>query len=124
MTQISKKNVLNDLLGLTHCLWGLKRAIEDILVDYHDISAIHRIDIERNTELMFKITSKDSEAFNSQNQTLPIHLKKDILVELNMMHNWGIITVLLFPFTQIHFCANPIQLQNCGYLWNSGKSIF
>ena len=82
-----QKNALNDLLRLTHCLWRLNREIEDILVEYHDILARHRIDIGMNTELMFKITSKDSEICNSQNLTLPIHLKKDILVELNMMHN-------------------------------------
>ena len=36
-----------------------KHAIEDILVDYHDIFARHRIDIGMNTEFKVKLTPKD-----------------------------------------------------------------
>ena len=39
-----------------------KQAIEDILVDYHDIFARHRIDFGMNTEFKVKITPRDNKA--------------------------------------------------------------
>ena len=39
-----------------------KQAIEDILVDYDDISARHRMDIGMNTEFKVKLTPKDDKA--------------------------------------------------------------
>ena len=39
-----------------------KQAIEDILVDYHDILARHRVDIGMNTEFEVKLTPKDDKA--------------------------------------------------------------
>ena len=38
------------------------QAIEDILVDYHDIFARHRMDIGKNTEFKVKLTPKDDKA--------------------------------------------------------------
>ena len=52
-----------------------KQAIEDILVDYHDVFARHRMDIGMNTEFKLKLTLKDDTAVYSQNITMPIHLK-------------------------------------------------
>ena len=73
-----------------------KQTIEDILVDYHDIFARHRIHIGINTEFKVKLTPKDDKAVYSQNQPMPIHLKEDLIVELALMHKYGIITVLPF----------------------------
>ena len=73
-----------------------KQAIEDILVEYHNIFARHRMDIGMNTEFKVKLTPKDHKAVYSQNLTMPIHLKEDLIVELAIMHKYGIITVLLF----------------------------
>ena len=39
-----------------------KQAIEDILVDYHDIFARHRMDIGMNTEFKVKLTPKDDKS--------------------------------------------------------------
>ena len=42
-----------------------KQAIEDILVEYHDIFARHRMDIGMNTEFKVKLTPKDDKAVYS-----------------------------------------------------------
>ena len=73
-----------------------KQAIEDILVEYHDFFARHRMDIGMNMEFKVKLTRKDNEAVYSQSLPMPIHLKEDLIVELALMHKYGIITVLSF----------------------------
>ena len=72
------------------------QAIEDILVENHDIFARHRMDIGMDTEFKVKLTPKDDKAVYSQSLPMPIHLKEDLIVELALMHKYGIITVLLF----------------------------
>ena len=54
-----------------------KHAVEDILVEYHDIFARHRMDIGMNTEFKVRLTPKDDKAVYSQNLPMPIHLKED-----------------------------------------------
>ena len=83
-----------------------KQAIEDILVDYHDIFARPRMDIGMNTEFKVQLTPKDDKVDYSQNLPMPINLKDDLIVELALMHNYGIITVL--PFSKE---ASPIFAQ-------------
>ena len=83
-----------------------KQAIENILVEYHDIFARHRMDIGMNTEFKVKLTPKDDKAVNSQSLPMAIHLKEDLIVELALMHKYGIITVL--PFSKY---ASPIFAQ-------------
>ena len=73
-----------------------KQAVEDILVDYHDIFARHRMDIGMNTEFKVKLTPKYDKAVYSQSPPMPIHLKEDLIVELALMHKYGIIAVLPF----------------------------
>ena len=73
-----------------------KQAVDDILVEYHDIFARHRKDIGMNTVFKVKLIPKDDKTIYSQNLPIPIHLKKDLIVELAFMHKHGIITVLLF----------------------------
>ena len=73
-----------------------KQAIEDILVDYHDIFARHRMDIGMNTEFKVKLSPKDDKAVYSQSLPMPIHLQEDLIVELALLHKYGITTVLLF----------------------------
>ena len=63
-----------------------KPAVEDILVEYHDIFARHRMDIAMNTEFKVKLTPKDDKAVYSQSLLMPIHLKEDLIVELALMH--------------------------------------
>ena len=83
-----------------------KQAIEDILVDYHDIFARHSMDIGMKTELKLKLTPKDDKAVYSQSLPMPIHLKKDLFVELALLPKYGIITVM--PFSKY---ASPIFAQ-------------
>ena len=54
------------------------------------------MDIGMNTEFKVKLTPKDDKVVYSQNLPMPIHLKEDLIVELALMHNYGIITVLPF----------------------------
>ena len=83
-----------------------KQPIEDILVEYHDIFARHRMDIGMNTEFKVKLTPKDDKAVYSQRLSMPIHLKEDLIVELALMNKYGIITVM--PFSKY---ASPIFAQ-------------
>ena len=83
-----------------------KQAIEDILVEYHHIFARHRMDSGMNTEFKVKLTPKDDKAVKRQSLPMPIHLKEDLIVELAVMHKYGIVTVL--PFSKY---ASPIFAQ-------------
>ena len=83
-----------------------KQTIENILVEYNDIFARQRMDIGMNTEFKVKLTPKDDKAVYSQSLPMPIHLKEDLIVELALMHKYGIITVL--PFSKY---ASPIFAQ-------------
>ena len=73
-----------------------KQAVEDILVEYQDIFARHRMDIEMNTDFKVRLTPKVDKAVYNQSLPRPIHLKEDLIVELALMHKYGIITVFLF----------------------------
>ena len=64
------------------------------------------MDIGMNTEFKVKLTTKDDKAVYSQSLPMPIHLKEDLIVELALMHKYGIITVL--PFSKY---ASPIFAQ-------------
>ena len=59
-----------------------------------------------NTEFKVKLTPKDEKAVYSQSLPMPILLKEDLIVELALMHKYGIITIL--PFSK-H--ASPIFAQ-------------
>ena len=103
----SRNKFSNGLIGPIHFLqkWK-KQAIEDILVDYQDIFARHRMDIGLNTEFKVKLTPKDDTALYSRSLPMPIPLKEDLIVEMALMHQYGIITVL--PFSMY---ASPVFAQ-------------
>ena len=73
-----------------------KEKIEELLVEFHDIVARHRFDIGMNEEFKVKLTPKDDSPAYSQILPAPINLQEDILVELAMLHKYGIITTLPF----------------------------
>ena len=73
-----------------------KQAVEDILAENHDILARHRMDIGMNTEFMVKLTTKNDKAVYSQNLPMPINPQEDLIVELALIHKYGVITVLMF----------------------------
>ena len=70
--------------------------IEELLVEFHDIFARHRFDIGMNEDFKVTLTPKDDSPAYSQSLPTPINLKEDILVELALLHRYGIITTLLF----------------------------
>ena len=72
--------------------------IEDLLDVFHDIFARHRFDIGMNEDFKVKLTPKGDSPAYSQSLPTPINLKEDILVELALLHRYGIITTL--PFTK------------------------
>ena len=73
-----------------------KKAVENLLVEFHDIFAPHRFDIGINTELKVQLTPLDNRPAYSQSLPAPINLKDDILGELAVLHTYGIITTLAF----------------------------
>ena len=85
---------------------GEKEKIEELLVEFHDVFARHRFDIFMNEEFKVKLTPKDDSPAYSQSLPAPINLKEDILVELAMLHKYGIIITL--PFSKY---ASPIFAQ-------------
>ena len=54
------------------------------------------MDIGMNTDIKVTLIPKDDEAVFSQNLPMPIHLKEDLIVQLTLMHKFGILTVLPF----------------------------
>ena len=80
--------------------------VEEILVEYHDIFARHRMDIGMNTKFKVKLTPKNDKPVYSQSLPMPMPVKEDFLVELALMHKYGIMTVL--PYSKY---ASPIFAQ-------------
>ena len=70
--------------------------IEDLLVEFNDIFAMHRFDIGMNEDFKVTLTPKDDSPAYSQSLPTPITLKEDILVDLALLHRYGIITTLPF----------------------------
>ena len=83
-----------------------KKPVETILVEVYDIVARHRFGIGINTEFKIQITPIDKRPVYSQSLPAPINLKDNILVELALLHKYGIITTL--PLSNY---ASPIFTQ-------------
>ena len=83
-----------------------KKDIEEILVEYNDIFARHRLDIGINNEFKIKLTPKSEQPAYTQSLPCLVNLKEDLTVELALMHYYGIITTL--PFSKY---ASPIFAQ-------------
>ena len=75
-------------------------------MEFHDVFARHRFDIGNNTEFKVQLTPLENRPAYSQSLPAPINLKDDILVELALLHKYGIITTL--PFSKY---ASPIFAQ-------------
>ena len=69
---------------------------QQILDEFIDIFARHRLYIGINHEFQIKITPKTEEPVYSQSLPCPINPKEDLTVELALMHYFGTITTLLF----------------------------
>ena len=73
----------------------LKR-IESLLVEFLDILARPRFDIKMNEEFLVELTPKDKSPANSQILPIPVEIKEEYLVDLALLHNYGIFTTLTF----------------------------
>ena len=85
-----------------------KQKIEELLVEFHDIFARHRFDVDMNEEIKVKLTPKDDSPAYSQSLPAPINLKEDILVELAMLHKYEII-IAFFQKRQPDICAKQAK---------------
>ena len=83
-----------------------QKNIEEILLEFNDSFARHRLDIGINHDSKINLTPKTDEPIDSQSLPCPINLKEDLTVELALMHYFGIITTL--PFSKY---ASPIFAQ-------------
>ena len=81
------------------------RQIKTLLEEFHDIFARHSFAIGVNEEFTVKLTPKDESPAYSQSLPIPVNLIEIILVELAMLHKYGIITL---PFSKY---ATPIFAQ-------------
>ena len=80
--------------------------IENFLVAFYDIFARHRFYIGVIEEFIIKLTPKDNSPAYTQSQPTPVNHKDDTLVELALLHKYGIIRTL--PFSKY---ASPISAQ-------------
>ena len=99
-----------------------KHAVENILVEYHDLIARHRLDIRMNTEFKVRLIPKDDKAVCSQSIPMPIHLKEDLIVELALCTNMGLSQSDLSRNMQVPFLHSENPTENYISLWISGKS--
>ena len=82
-----------------------RKQLEDVIVEYN-IFARHRLDKGINNNFKVKLTPKTDAPVYAQSLPVPINLKKDLTVELALMHRYGIITT--FSFSKY---ASPIFAQ-------------
>ena len=91
-----------------------KQHIGTILVQYHNIFARHRFDIDTNKEFKVKLTPDDRPAY-SQSLPTTINLQDDITVELALLYPYGIITTLPFSKYASLFLPREIQMDIFAY---------
>ena len=90
----------------------VKEAVENILVEYHDIFARHRMDIGMKTDLKVKLTSRDAKANYSQNLPMVIHLRESLIVELALMLFYGMLSVLPFSkYASLNFAQRKSNVK-------------
>ena len=82
-----------------------RKDIEEILVEFKDIFARHRLDIGINHDFKIKLTPKTDEPVYSQSLPCPLNLKEDLTVELALMHYFEIITTP--PFSKYASRSSP-----------------
>ena len=87
-----------------------KQAIEDILVDYHDIFARHRMDIGMNTEFKVKLTPKVDKAVYSQSllNANPPERRPSCRIGPNIQI-WNHHSTALLQVREPHICAKEAQ---------------
>ena len=71
-----------------------RQQIGNLLVKYHNIFARHRLDISINIVFKIKLTPKHDDPMYAKSLPTPMNLQDDLLVELALMQEYGIITTL------------------------------
>ena len=71
-----------------------KQAIEALLVEFNDIFARHPLENGINVEFIVQLTTLDNRLSLSPSLPARITFEDDILVELSLLHKYGIITTL------------------------------
>ena len=77
-----------------------------------------------NTEFNVKLTPEDDKAIYSQSLPMPIHLNKDLIVELALVHKYRVITVLPFSKDASPIFAHRKTTEIYVFSCVSGKSTF
>ena len=72
-----------------------RKAIEELLVEFHDIFVRHRFNIGINNDFKIKLTPIDESLAYSQNLPTLINLKEGIALELALLHKY--ISTALLP---------------------------
>ena len=83
-----------------------QQKIEALLVNYHMIFERHRLDIGINIDIKIKLTPKHDDPVYAQSLPTPTNMRDDLLVELALMQEYGIITTL--PYSKY---SSPIFAQ-------------
>ena len=93
----SRNRVLSNFDGTNATLdQDAKEEVGAPLVEFHDNFERRRFDIGITREFNVQLTPLDNIPAYSQNLTTTINFKDDILVELALLHKYGIITTLPF----------------------------
>ena len=71
-----------------------KIGIGSILVELEDFFARHRFDVSYNTIMKIKLTPEHSNPVCMQSSPTPSHLRNEMIIELALLQNYGIITTL------------------------------
>ena len=98
-----------------------KQAVENLLVELHDIFARHRFDIGINTEFKVQLTPLDNRPAYTQSLPAPINLKEDIFVELALLHKYVIITHYPLANMLVQFLHKGNQMGNYAFWLTYGK---
>ena len=67
-----------------------KVEVQNLLTEFSDIFAKHRFDVGYNTELKIKLTPEHNSPVYVQSPQTPIHLRNELIVELALMHYYGL----------------------------------
>ena len=100
-------------MGRLHFEGNDREQFEQTIVEYHDIFARHRLDIGINNNFKVKLTPKDKRPVYTQISPVSINLKEDLIVELALMHRYGMITTLPFSKYAVRTSLNANQMANC-----------
>ena len=68
--------------------------MEHLLIEFSDILAKHRFDVGYNSNLKIKLSPEHQRPLYTQGPPTTNHLRKELTVELALMHYFGLITTL------------------------------